>query len=118
METPEVTYGFYADTYGGGLGEDAFRASLPRALAEVRRRTWPNDPARDPEAYRRAVCAAADADAAYGSAGGAGGLSSVTAGSVSMSFGREGSGASYDADVARAVEGELAGTGLLHMGIG
>lgn len=118
MADVEVAYTFYADTYGGALEEDGFKASLPHALAEVRRRTWPNDPSRDLTAYMRAVCAATDVDAAYGSTGGAGALSSITTGTVSMSFGASGSEASYDADVSRAVEGELVGTGLLFMGVG
>lgn len=121
MATPEVTFAFYSGTYGGTLGEGAFAASLPHAVAEVGRLTWPNDPGRAPEAYMRAVCAAIDVDAAYGSTGGTGsGLSSVTTGTVSMGFGGTGSGdvRAYDADMARAVGGELAGTGLLYMGLG
>lgn len=117
---PEVTYAFYRDEYGGALGEDGFDGSLAHAIAEVRRLTWPNDPGIDAGAYRRAVCAAIDVDAAYGATGGTGaGLSSVTAGSVSMSFaGAAGGASAYDADVERAVAGELAGTGLLFMGLG
>ena len=119
MAAVEVTYDFYADTYGGALEEAAFSASLPHALAEVRRLTWPNDPSRAPEAYKRAVCAAVDVDSAYGATGGTGsGLSSVTTGTVSMGFGGTGSESAYDADMARAVAGELVGTGLLYMGLG
>lgn len=110
-------YGFYSKSYGGSLDEKSFDAALPHALAEVRRLTWPNDPSMDDEAYMRAVCAAVDVDAAYGCTGGAGSLSSVTTGTVSMSFGGQGGETSYSADVARAVRGELAGTGLLFMGV-
>lgn len=118
MAAPEVTYEFYRDEWRGQLDEGGFDAALPHALAEVRRLTWPNDPgARGAEAeWRRAVCAAVDVDAAYGCSGGAGGLSSVTTGTVSMSFGAGGGASSYDADMARAVGGELAGTGMLFMG--
>jgi len=44
-----VTYEFYSQTYGGGLSEAAFAASLP--IADV---------------FKRAVCAAVDAFAEYG----------------------------------------------------
>ncbi len=120
MAAPEVTYAYYSGTYGGTLDEGGFAAALPHALAEVRRLTWPNDPVAlgAEEAWRRAVCAAADVDAAYGCTGGAGGLSSITTGTVSMSFGGGGGAPAYDADVARAVSGELVGTGLLFMGLG
>lgn len=118
MAEPQVTYEYYAGTYGGTLDEGGFDAALPHALAAVRRRIWPNDPEERgaEEAYRRAVCAAADVDAAYGSTGGAGSLASVTVGSVSMGFGGS-AGGSYDADVSRAVDGELVGSGLLFMGV-
>lgn len=117
MGEPEVTYDFYHDSYGGrALGMDDLEAALPHARAAVRSLVWPNDPSRDEDAYRRAVCAACEVDAAYGFTGGAGSLSSVTAGTVSMAFGS--GGGSYDGDVARAVRGELAGTGLLYAGIG
>lgn len=119
MAEPQVTYEYYAGTYGGTLDEGGFAAALPHALAAVRRRIWPNDPEERGavEAYRRAVCAAADVDAAYGFTGGAGALASVTTGTVSMSFGGSGGGSSYDSDMAAAIEGELVGTGLLFMGV-
>lgn len=120
MAAPEVTYAYYSETYGGTLDEGGFRAALPHALAEVRRLTWPNDPAElgAEEEWRRAVCSAVEVDAAYGCTGGAGGLASVTTGTVSMSFGGGGGASAYDADMARAVSGELVGTGLLFMGLG
>lgn len=117
MSEPDVTYGFYRDEYGGrSLGRDDLESALPHARAAVRSLVWPNDPSRDADAYRRAVCAACEVDAAYGFTGGAGSLSSVTAGTVSMAFGS--GGGSYAEDVARAVRGELAGTGLLYAGMG
>ena len=113
-------YGFYSSDYGGALDEESFRAALPHAVSSVRRIIWPNDPDElgAADEYRRAVCAACDVDAEYGLSGGAGAPSSVTAGNVSMSFGGADRASSYDADVARAVEGELAGTGLLFSGMG
>lgn len=118
MAAPEVTFAFYSEAYGGRLDEGGFKSALPHALAFVRGRTWPNDPQGDPDAYRRAVCAACDVDAAYGFSGGSGSLVSVTTGTVSMSFGGSGDGSSWEADMARAVDGALAGTGLLFMGLG
>ncbi len=62
-----VTYQFYGETYGGGLSEAAFGASLPAATRHVR---WLCD-GREPDeselvAYQRAVCAAVDAFAEFG----------------------------------------------------
>ncbi len=115
---PKVTYDFYANQYGGALDEGGFDAALPHAVAYVRGRIWPNDPRTAPRAWRMAVCAACDVDAAYGFTGGSGSLASVTTGTVSMSFGGAGDGSSWEADMARAVDGRLSGTGLLFMGIG
>ena len=108
MAAPEVTYAFYRDEWHGTLGEGAFGASLPRALAVVRDRVFPADPAGDPGAYSRAACAAA-----YG--GSAAAIASVTTGTVSMSFG---DGSSRRADMVRAVDSELAGTPLAFKGLG
>lgn len=113
MAAPEVTYAFYRDEWHGTLGEGAFGASLPRALAVVRDRVFPADPAGDQGAYRRAACAAVDVDAAYG--GSAAAIASVTTGTVSMSFG---DGSSRRADMVRAVDSELAGTPLAFKGLG
>lgn len=118
MATVDVTYEFYTGQYGGTLDEGGFDAALPHALAYVRGRVWPNDPADAPTAYQRAVCAACDVDASYGFTGGTGSLSSVTTGTVSMSFGGSGAGPTWDEDMARAVDGELVGSGLLFMGLG
>ncbi|MEE0703988.1 MAG: hypothetical protein ACLROE_01610 [Collinsella intestinalis] len=108
-----MTYAFYRDEWHGTLGEGAFGASLPRALAVVRDRVFPADPAGDPGAYSRAACAAVDVDAAYG--GSAAAIASVTTGTVSMSFG---DGSSRRADMVRAVDSELAGTPLAFKGLG
>lgn len=61
-----VTYEFYVDTYGGGLSEAAFAASLPMAEAHVR---WLCELRGADEAsgrFMRAVCAALEAFAEYG----------------------------------------------------
>lgn len=119
MGEPEVTFEFYRDAWGGGLGEGDFSSALPRALAAVRSLTWPNAPdGASADAWRRAVCAAIGVDEAYGLGGGTAAVSSATLGSMSVTLGGGQQGSSYDADVARAVRGELVGTGLLFMGIG
>lgn len=117
MSSPKVTYDFYANQYGGTLDEGGFDAALPHAAAYVRGRIWPNDGEKAPDAYMRAVCAACEVDAVHGFTGGAGSLASVTTGTVSMSFGGA-SGSSWDADMARSVDRELVGSGLLYMGMG
>lgn len=117
MSSPKVTYAFYTNQYGGTLDEGGFNAALPHAVAFVRDRIWPNKPVEAIRAWRMAVCAACDVDASYGFSGGSGSLSSVTTGTVSMSFGGQGGG-TWEADMARAVDDRLAGTGLLFMGLG
>lgn len=114
MQGPDFKY--YSGEWRGQLDEDGFARALPRAVSAVRGRIWPNGTERAPEAWRRAVCAAVDVDAAWGLGGGVGALSSVTAGAVSMSFGSDG--ATYEDDLARAVDAELAGSGLLFAGVG
>ncbi len=73
---PDVTYGFYAERFGGGLSEEAFAAALPLAEAHVVWACWPREPRGDDErqAWMRAVCACADVFAEYGS-GSVGGFS-------------------------------------------
>ena len=62
-----VTYQFYKDVYGGGLSEAAFGLALPAASRHVRWLVGGAEPSEDElEAYRRAVCAAADAFAEFG----------------------------------------------------
>ena len=61
-----VTYGFYADSYGGGLSEAAFAASLPMAEAHVRWLCAVKGARSTCNAYKRAVCAALEAFAEYG----------------------------------------------------
>lgn len=120
MSLPPVAYADY-EVWGGTLGEDAFDASLRAAVSAVHAVIGANEPADadDEDAYARAVCAAADVDAAYGASGGIGeGLASVTLGKFSASLGSAASGASaYDVDMARAVRRELVGSSLLYQGI-
>ena len=61
-----VTYEFYADTYGGGLSEAAFAASLPTADAHVRWLCAVRGAKTTCNVFKRAVCAAVDAFAEYG----------------------------------------------------
>ena len=72
-------------------------------------------------AWKRAVCAAVKADAAYGFSHGIGeGLSSVSLGKFSMSSrsdAADGASSAWLADVRAAARRELAGTGLLYAGV-
>ena len=61
-----VTYAFYQDTYGGGLSEAAFAASLPLADSHVRWLCAVRGARTTCNAFKRAVCAAVDAFAEFG----------------------------------------------------
>ena len=62
-----VSYEFYTESYGGSLPEAAFRESLPAALRHVKWLVSGRSPScKDRCAYKRAVCAAAEAFAEYG----------------------------------------------------
>ncbi len=117
MAAPDPAYAAYLE-WGGALPEDAYVRSLPRAVSEVGRRIWPNDPAADRAAWQRAVFAAVDVCAAYGAGAAPGALASVSAGSVSMSFSGGSAASAYAADMRRAVDAEIAGSPLAFMGIG
>ena len=112
-----VTYAFYLDGYGGALASEALSEAMPAALRCVGALTGARDVDEDwdgdvADAWRRAVCAAADAFAEYGE-GRVGGFSigdfSVT------NYRDEGT---TGAEVAReAALAELAGTGLAFAGV-
>ena len=112
-----VDFAFYQDGYGGALTADAYAEALPAALRCVGALTGARDVDEDwdgdvADAWRRAVCAAADAFAEYGE-GRVGGFSigdfSVT------NYRDEGT---TGAEVAReAALAELAGTGLCFCGV-
>lgn len=111
-----VSYGFYQDGYGGALAAEAFAEALPAAMRCVcgltgRREPDPRWEEGDADAWRRAVCAAADAFAEYGE-GRVGGFS---VGSFSVTNYRDGG--TTGSEVARgAALAELAGTGLCFSG--
>jgi len=122
MALPEVTYHDYED-WGGRQDREGFERALPHATAAVRHVIGFNVPEDDFQtaAYRKAVCAACDVDAAHGFSGGtdvSGG--GFTIGSFSMRGGATGNaaGGAYDSDMARAIRRELVATGLLYQGIG
>ncbi len=111
-----VSYEFYQDGYGGALSAEALAEALPAAVrcvgaltgARDVRDEWDDDQA---EAWRRAVCAAADAFAEYGE-GRVGGFS---VGSFSVTNYRDEG--TTGSEVARgAALAELAGTGLCFSG--
>lgn len=119
MALPSVAYTDY-ESYGGGLPEEAFKASLRAARASVREVIGFNEPqdAAEEEAYRNAVCAAVDVDAKYGASGGIGErMANLSIGSFSVSSSGEGVSA-YDMDMRRCIAHELVGTSLLYQGIG
>ena len=112
-----VPYGFYQDGYGGALSAADFSEVMPAAVRMVGSLTgarevqvgWDDDQA---DAWRRAVCAAADAFAEYGE-GRVGGFS---IGSFSVTNYRDDG--TTGAEVAReAALSELAGTGLCWSGV-
>ena len=61
-----VTYEFYTGTYGGGLSEAAFAASLPIADSHVKWLCALRGATTTCNVFKRAVCAAIDAFAEYG----------------------------------------------------
>ena len=112
-----VSYGFYQDGYGGALSAEAFAEALPAAVrcvgaltgARDAREEWDDDQV---EAWRRAVCAAADAFAEYGE-GRVGGFS---IGSFSVTNYRD-EGTTGSVVAREAALAELAGTGLAFAGV-
>ena len=115
---PEVT----ESDYHGPHQWSEVGPHLPAAVAAVRELMGFNEPEGEEQeaAYKAAVCAALDVDAAYGFSGGvAEGLQSLTVGSVSLGMGQADAQASaYDRDMRRAIARELRGTGLLYAGLG
>lgn len=112
-----VPYGFYLDGYGGALGAEAFAEALPAAVRCVGGLTGRREP--DPrwdegvaDAWRRAVCAAADAFAEYGE-GRVGGFS---VGSFSVTNYRD-EGTTGSVVAREAALAELAGSGLCFTGV-
>lgn len=61
-----ITYEYYSQTYGGGLSEAAFGASVGLAESHVRWLCEVNSAKATCTRYKRAVCAACDAFAEYG----------------------------------------------------
>jgi hypothetical protein len=62
-----VTHAWYRDVYGGGLPEAAFLASEAQGEAHVRWLCALREVDEEGEAFRRAVCAATEAFAEFGS---------------------------------------------------
>lgn len=96
-------------------------AHLPAAVAAVREVMGFNVPegAEQVAAYKAAVCAALDVDAAYGFSGGvAESLQSMTVGSFSVTLGQQDGQSAYEQDMQRAIRRELSSTGLLCQRLG
>ena len=108
-----VTYGFYSETYGGGLSEAAFGASLPAATRHVRWLVGGREPAVwELEAYQRAVCAAVDAFAEFGE----GQVGGFALGDFKVTH-YEDEGTTGDELATAAATKELVGTSLLFSGV-
>lgn len=110
----ELTYTWYREEYQGGLPEVAFSSSLPAAYRHVRWMCDGREPTSEREelAYKRAVCAAADAFADFGE----GQIGGFTIGDYKV--GNYDSKVMTGAEVAtEAVVKELAGTNLLFSGV-
>ena len=112
-----VSYDFYLDGYGGALAAEAFAEALPAAVRCVcgltgRREPDPRWEEGDADAWRRAVCGAADAFAEYGE-GRVGGFS---IGSFSVTNYRD-EGTTGSVVAREAALAELAGTGLCWSGV-
>lgn len=110
-----VPYLFYRDDYGGALDAESYAEAMPAALRCVRTLCGGAEPTtswdpKDAAAWRRAICAAAEAFAEFGE-GRVGGYAigdfKVTNYMEKGTTGRE---------VASAAAYELAGTGLLFSG--
>lgn len=118
MALPEVT----SDDYHGAHTWDKVSGHLPAAVAAVREVMGFNVPEGEEQeaAYRAAVCAALDVDAAYGFSGGvAEGGGSMRLGSFTIEAGGSGAyGSAYERDMARAIRRALSGSGLLYQGLG
>ena len=62
-----VTYAYYTETYGGGLPEAAFSSCVNVAEAHVKWLCAAGDYCPNATAFKRAVCAATEAFAEFGS---------------------------------------------------
>lgn len=112
-----VSYDFYRDEYGGELAPAALAEAIPAALRCVRALTGAREvragwDAETADAWRRAVCAAAEAFAEYGE----GRVGGFQIGEFSVTNYRDDG--TTGAEVAReAALAELAGTGLCWSGV-
>jgi hypothetical protein len=114
MTEVEVAYEWYTDVYRGDLSEVAFSSSVPSAQRHVRWLCGGREPADEYEevAYKRALCAAAEAFADYGD----GQVGGFTLGDFKVG--------NYDSKVMTGSElatetavKELAGTSLMFSGV-
>lgn len=69
--TPTIDYAYYTGTYGGQMGETAFLEGLRPACDHVRHFCHHIEPVGDDvEAYKRALCACAEAYGEHGDGSG------------------------------------------------
>lgn len=122
---PEVTYEDYT-ALGGTMDEGSWAKALPHAMAAVRRLMGYHEPNPDwqwqVDAYKLAVCEAADVDKSHGLTGGLnGGRGGFSIGSYSQNSGTSSDQmqkSAYDDDMDRAIRAALAKSGLLCQIIG
>lgn len=108
LQDIEPDYSYYADVYHGTMGEAAFGAALPDALAEVSWALWPGaDLAPIEDRVKMAVCSVADAAGNTERR-----LVSYTAGKVRQEFG----GAWFSLTAEAGIRRWLGGTGALKRG--
>lgn len=107
-----VDFAYYSEQYGGGLTEAAFGASLPLAEAHVKWLCAASDYCPNATAFKRAVCAAADAFAEYG----AGEVGGYSIGSFTVRN-YENKGTTGEELATQAALRELAGTGYAFCGV-
>lgn len=110
----KVDFAFYRDTYGGALDVEAFSEVLGAATRHVR---WfcggriPCDPY-EVQAYKRAICAAAEVIAELG----VGQIGGFQLGSFSVTH-YDNRGTTGDEEATYAIEKELVGTSLMFSGV-
>lgn len=108
-----VGYDFYRDVYGGELPVEASSGALPAAERHVRWLCGGREPRSEAEAlaYRRALCAAAEAFAEFGE----GQVGGFQIGGFSVTH-YDNRGTTGEEQATYACEKELAGTGLMFCG--
>lgn len=110
MASVELTYDYYANTYGGAASEEMFTTALHKARCRLAAVIQGEIRADVEDAYRMALCAVIDRVAQLDTRGA---IASESVGSTSVSY----SSAVQSMTDYDAVYGYLSGTGLLYRGV-